>query len=292
MIEDHMNSIFSVIDCYLNNGLTASNDILAFAESTLGIESIKELCHLLTTGDPDVDGLTDLLFSPDLELETSIAPFIPVEGLAPDETLSLTVKILNKHDTVMVTLGDTDVDVPVMLTEPLLDRFIGKLNLDKTSRAMNTGDQLSFFSEEDIISFRVLLRHSRYRANAERDSLIISLLEGLGRITGGTKPAIVHDCLSHLLELLSETPNNSDLSARLSMKMLNYKDMLEKAALFDDYLEKSTMEYLMSQKIQLPTFNVEEIRKKMYLTDLISSAIFGNPADPGREETIFYHESD
>ncbi len=289
MISDHLTSIYSVIDSFFTGGISASDEILSFAESTLGIDPIKDLSSLLSSGDPDLDGLLDLLFSPDQELKMSMEPFIQLEGINADDVSSLRGMILEKHNTVMVMLGVSDINVPVILTEPLLNRFLCKLNLEKSISSMNTGDLPSIFSEEDIMSFRVLLRHSRYHPSAYSDMIIISLLNGLVLITGGHKPVIVHDCLSHLLELFSENPEHGDLRSLLSMKMRYYRDMLEKAAQFGDYLGKYTMEFLMSQKIQPPTINVEEIRKKMHLTDLISTAVFEEPVDDGpRELTVRY----
>lgn len=290
MIPDHLNSIFRGIDCYFNNGISVSTDILSFAETTLGIASIEELGRLLAARDPDVEGLLDLIFSPDRLLSISIEPFIPHEGAKPDDMRALSGMIMNAYNAVMVMIGDTGVSVPVMVTEPLIARFIAKLNMEKPTPFLNTGDIRSCFPEEEIISFRVLHRHSRHRPSAYRDRIIISLLCGLFRISGGSKPAIVHDCLSHLLELFSENPDIDELRSLLSMKMRQYKDMLEGAAQFSDYIKTYTMEFLMSQKIHPPTINTDEIRKKMYLTELISSAVFDEPVEDGpREYTLRYN---
>jgi len=289
MSPDYLNSIFGGIDCYFNNGICVSADILSFAETTLGIASIEELCRLLEALDPDVYGLVDLIFSPDRILSLSIEPFIPLEGVNPDDIRTLSGMILNAYNAVLVRFGDTGVSVPVMVTESIIDGFVAKLNMEKPTPFMNTGDIQSCFSEEDTISFRVIHRHSRHRPSAYRDRIIISLLNGLFRIPGGANPAIVHDCLSHLLVLFCENPDNDELRFLLSMKMRHYRDMLEGAAQFSDYLKMYTMEFLMSQKIHPPTINVEEIRKKINMTELISAAVFDEPVDDGpRAYTLRY----
>jgi hypothetical protein len=271
--------IATVISGFIISGIPAAKDVLSFAESTLGIADVNELVRVLSEADSYGEGLIDLVFSPHQGLRIAIEPFIPPGGLSPEEISIIIGLILHDMKSVRVLIADADITADVALTEPLIGRFMQKLNLRKPLPFRDTDLIFDSLSDEAIVSIRVLIRNSRYQSSPDRDRTIVSLINGLGRMTGGGDTGIIHDSLIQLIELFNENIAIGDFHSFLSVKKHQYAEILEKSARFSEYLSRYSMEFLMSNKIQPPAAGIDEMRKKIYLIDLISTAVFGKPAE-------------
>jgi hypothetical protein len=189
-----------------------------------------------------------------------------------------------------VLLAGTKITAEVALTEQLIGRFILKLNLCKSLPFRNTDIISDCLSDEVIASIRVLVRNSRYRSSPYRDRTIVSLINGLIRMTGGRDPDSILECILQLIELFNDSTADSDLHSLLSVKKHNYLDIIEKSAQFSEYISRYSMEFLMSKKLQPPVAGIDEMRKKIYLIDLISTAVFGRPLEGSPVDVTLHFE--
>lgn len=272
------NSIIKSINHCLHQGINAGKDVISFAESTLGIATIDDLARIISGPDSSDTGLLDLIFSPGNDLRKAIEPHVPLQGLTPDEADAIAGTISGDVHTADVIFAGTGVIVAVNITPALVAGFINKLNLCKVLPFRTPADFPDYLSDETVIALRVLVRTSRYRSVTEHDRAVISLLKGLGRLTGGDDTPLIAECLSLLLELFNENQAARDSSAMLSAEKRRYEDILRKASQFGEYIARYSMEFLMANKVQPPAADIGEIRRRLYLLDLISMAVFERPA--------------
>lgn len=272
------NSIIKSINHCLHQGINAGKDVISFAESTLGIAAIDDLARIMSGPDSNDTGLLDLVLSPDHDLRKSIEPLVPMGGLAPADTEAIAAAITDDIHRVDIIFSDCGVTAAVNLTPALAAGFVKKLNLGKSLPFRSPADFPDYLSDETVIALRVLVRTSRYRSVTEHDRAVISLLKGLGRLTGGDDTPLIAECLSLLLELFNENQAARDSSAMLSAEKRRYEDILRKASQFGEYIARYSMEFLMANKVQPPAADIGEIRRRLYLLDLISMAVFERPA--------------
>lgn len=272
------NSIIKSINHCLHQGINAGKDVISFAESTLGIATIDDLARIISGPDSSDTGLLDLIFSPGNDLRKAIEPHVPLQGLTPDEADAIAGTISGDVHTADVIFAGTGVIVAVNITPALVAGFINKLNLCKVLPFRTPADFPDYLSDETVIALRVLVRTSRYRSGTDHDAVIVTLIKGLGRLTGGDDTPLIAECLSLLLELFNENQAARDSSAMLSAEKRRYEDILRKASQFGEYIARYSMEFLMANKVQPPAADIGEIRRRLYLLDLISMAVFERPA--------------
>ncbi len=286
-----LTSIASTITGYLSRGITAGKDILSFADSTLGIATVDEIICLLSEPELYDGGIVDLVFSRDQSLSLSLEPLIPLHGLSSKDVDALTGLIMQKQKTTDIFFAGTEKSITVELSMSLVKRYIERHNLCRVLPFRGPGDFPGFLSDEAVISIRVLIRNSRYVSFPCHDAFIVSLIEKLCRINRNGDYSLVIDCLEYLLELFNENRSNTDIFGILSARRRRYDDILKNTAYFSEYLHRYSMEYLISQKITPPVADVDSIRKKIYLTDLICSAVFGKPAEAGPDEHTLQYDA-
>ncbi len=274
-----LNHVAAAITEFFSNVITADNDVFTFAESALGISDVEELARRLSDDDSYGDGLVDLVFFPDHKLRLALECLIPLHGFSSEEIGSITGLISTDLKTATVLIKDSCMAANVEITGTIMKRFIGRLNLDIRLPFNGPGDFPESLSDDDIISIRVLVRNARYRPTSERDRVILALIAGLTAMAGESKTELIHDCLKQLLDLFNENRPDSDIFKILSDTKRYFTDLLEKISQFTDFLDRYSMEFLMSKKMQPPVADAEEIRKRMRLLDLICSAVYGRPAD-------------
>ncbi len=286
------NSIVKSINDYLRKGITAGTDVISFAESTLGITAIDDLARIMSGPDSRDNGLLDLVFSPGHDLRKVIEPLVPMEGLAPADADAIAAAVAGDVRRVDVIIAGCGVHAAVNLAPALASDFVRKLNLCKKLPFRSPADFPDYLSDETVIALRVLVRTSRYRPLVGHDSVIIALIKGAGRLGAGDETALMTDCLSLLLELFSENPVMTGSHAMLAAEKKCCEDILQKASLFGEYIGRYSMEFLMANKVQPPAADIGAIRRRLYLLDLISTAVFGRPAggDPG-ELTLQFDRS-
>jgi hypothetical protein len=276
--------IVKSINHYLNNGITAGTDVISFAESTLGIGTIEELARIISGPDSSDNGLLELVLSPDHEIRTTIEPHVPSEGLAPADTDAIAATVAGVLKKINVHVGAAGVAAVVDLSLSIIRGFVNKLNLSKSLPFHSRDDFPDYLTDETVIALRVLVRNSRYRPGSGHDRVIISLIDGLGRLAVGGDTGLILDCLSLLIGLFNGNRADFDIHAMLSAEKKRYEDILHKAYQFSDYCARYTMEFLMAHKVQPPAADTGEIRRRLYLLDLISMAVFDRPANGSPRE--------
>ncbi|HPC42769.1 MAG TPA: hypothetical protein PLD91_17755 [Spirochaetota bacterium] len=271
-------SIAQAIIEFFSKGVTAGKDIVLFAESTLGIGNAAELANLLSEPDSYGEGLVDLVFSPENALRKTIEPHIPFQGLSPSDMDAVAAMVAYNLAMINVIFEGTGITCAVTMNQLLVTEFTRKLNLSISLPFHSRNDFPEYLSDEAVIALRVLVRNSRYRSAAEHDRVIISLLKGLGRPTGGDDMSLIADCLSLLLELFNGSQAACEGYAMLSAEKIRCEDILQKASQFGEYIARYSMEFLMANKVQPPAADIEDIRRKIYLLDLISTSVYGRRA--------------
>ena len=127
--NETVNIIYQAIYEKFNKGFTAGEDVIHFAQSTLGIETIEDIADIMC-GDMDDTGILNLLMVPDLEIRRVVEKSIPPEGMGQDDENLIIVKAVSSIKNTPVVLHGIDsfnVDVPGYIHS----EYVKKLMLTK-----------------------------------------------------------------------------------------------------------------------------------------------------------------
>ena len=276
--NDLLHVIADTIIEYFAHGIMAGDDVVFFADSTLGMTSAENIARLLADADLYGEGLYDLIFTPTPQLRTAIEILIPPEGLSDEARKDINELILISRKNTRICFSKTGHSAIVDLSEPIICRFLTRLNLNKRIVfPLATGTAYAV-NQEFYTRVRVIMRNARYTASPVREKFVAEMIECM--ISNVLiQEEIIIDCLVFMLNLFGEVGQDIEIHSLISEKKRSFVALLADAANFHEYAGRYSMEYLMSQKIQLPVVDPDELRKKIYLTDLICMSVYGTPAD-------------
>jgi hypothetical protein len=275
---DHLHAIADTINEYFDNGIVAGDDVVSFVNSTLGITAEDDIALLLTDIELYGEGLFDLVFTPTPQLRIAIETLIPQEGLTDEACKNLNNLILKDRKNTWIFFGKTGHSLIVDLSEPIIRRFITRLNLHKRIAFTAATGAAYAVNQEFNTRVRVIMRNARYTASPVREKFVAEMIERLKSNVMIQEETII-DCLVFILELFDEIGQDYKIYSMISEKKRTFVSLLADAANFNEFVGRYSMEYLMSQRIQRPVVDPDDMRKKIYLADLICMSVYGIPAD-------------
>jgi hypothetical protein len=279
--DDLIHAIANTITAYFTRGIIAGEDIIFFADSTLGVTDEKDIARLLTDSDWYGDALRDLVFAPTPFLRIAIEMMIPPEGLSGEACKDICGLILSSLKNTCISFGKSGHSIMVNISGAIIARFLGRLNLNKRVILPLVTDTASAHNQEFCARARVIMRNARYRTSPEREKF---LSEMIGRMISDKRfsEETITDCLVFMLSLFEEFGDDSDVYSLISEKKRSFDVQLSDIADYQEYAQRYSMDYLMSQRIHRPAIDHEDIMKKIYLSDLICMSVYDRPADSGK----------
>ncbi|MCP4135602.1 MAG: hypothetical protein GY754_31830 [bacterium] len=280
--QDRIEKIAAKIENFLNIGLEAGEDVLHYARSALGIETVEEVGELLCDEELYGDGIIDLFFFPNESLRLDVEPLVPPEGLSQEAEENLWRCLHEKISTVNVGFVNDSYRTTIPLPGPILRNFIAQL---KPGKKMHPGLYEGFITSEEkekSIGARVRVRNSAYLSTPEREEFLLRMLQSLIRENRVSEEeaaffpdagTLLYEALDFMLKLFTETRTNKDIQDMIIQKRRFWEDSLKTADRFDREYGKLSPEFFMMQKLTPPVVNEEKAQKNICLADLIINLI-------------------
>ena len=275
-MQDDMNNeviiqtIASKIVDFFENGIPAGNGVIRFAKSALGLESVPEICLILSSGDEYCEGLCGLLLYPDDNLRLVIEPFVPAQGLTNDETEKIVGYIAVRLGKVRIIFNDTHQGAEIYLSESIIRTFMQRLNLGKKLDWVVDFSSLSQSAMKIYFTAKATARKSDYHSTPEREKLLCRMAMGLAESGDGIAAL---ESVDFMLRLFGEVKEERDILLMVSEKRNFLEECLNGMIEFRNEMRKSSMEVLMLRRVSAPAMNVEEIRENIRIADNISQSI-------------------
>lgn len=267
--------IASAIADHLRRGITAGEDSLFYARSSLGLESAEEMGALLALGERDESGLAELVFHPDDELRLAVEPLIPEDGLSAEEVRGVAVKEGDLVPRVRVLLPDGCESIMDIAGAPL-ERFVGRLNLHISLGFLSDAPPPhSGAVDAVLLCERVMIRNAGFMKTARREDFL-RRMQGALLMGSCMDAADFLERLDFMLRLFGESPDDRDVCAMIMEKRNALLFEMNRAREYEEARIAMGMEFLMLKRIHPPVFNPDKTESDLRLADAICRVVCGH----------------
>jgi len=255
----------------LSSGISLSEDVIHFIDSTFSNPSLEELQTLLhDESNCEKDSLIELLFFPDEAMQLELEALLETLRLRQqDETqllnflcrepLTTVFRFPQKKDTLNLSLPQDA--VPVFISRLRIAKHLDPKLRDAIDRQA-AGDACR--------RYKVKLRNSGFSAGANKIQFLCDFFEKMQ-----PESHDFNESLDFALSLLDEIDANTELYRALMAKKRFFLRSLEKARQLEKRLEKNNPETLLLEGKPVILVDKADARKKMLIIDRISRAIYG-----------------
>ena len=271
----------------IRHGITLSDAVTHFIDSTFSAPSLEDFRRIID--DPqnaDAETVFELIFFPDLEMQTALEPVLQKTAFTPEDMDAATGWLIAQNPAIPVTFPDGRGSLPVHLTQSSARQLVGRFNITK-----EIDPRLAALLEHvvgdpiDKNRLRVRLRNVRARLSGAACSF---LCDAIQKMYG--KSSFFDDAFTFLLEFFEYADVGQDFYAGLMREKNTILQSIARAEKNEKALFASNAEVLMLKGVHLLSVNIPEARKKITLIDHICINLFGKTEILGpapQEERIF-----
>ncbi len=260
-----LGKILSIIEKKFRDGFGLNEDVIHFAESTLGMD-YDDIVDTVISGDPEGTGIPDLIISPDDGMRKEIERYIPPEGIGAAGRRELLKRAEKSILTAVIKREACNTGISCDLIPGLLARFIRKLILGKKVPC------------KDILSSGAgsgpgntyLLVYMRKVFPDENGLRGLDLCGLIGALAGsGLSEREVRDAMDLLSAVLKKYPGEADIFSMVTAERSFWLKMLERKRFVDDTVVKYSMEFVMMQRINPEIFSARDIKRRIDTAGMI-----------------------
>jgi hypothetical protein len=257
-------NIFNLIEKEFSDGFFLNEEVIHFAQSTLGMER-EELIAAISSGDPEWTGVLDLIISPNHDLKRAVEQYIPSEGINEEDAGYLTDKVHSLVLSTDIKIKGNKSEIKIALFPGLINGYLNKLMLAKE---VPCKEVLTAQGTWEIFNLEILVHLRRRGADIRKRGInicgVITRLRDYGISAAETIKSI---------DLISDTakryPGETDLLSMVAAERSFWQRMREDKKFVDDAVDKYSMEFVMMQKINPGVFSIQDIEKKIVTADQI-----------------------
>ena len=255
----------------LSNGLTLSNDVIHYIDSTFSNPGIDELEEIL--GDDsncEKDSLVELLFFPDEQLQYQLEDLLENRQFEKEDEKEVLDHLCRNPLDVKFRFPENRGSFNLEIPETVAHQFIKRLHIFKQIDPNLLSTIKDNTSAEHKNRFAVRLRNSRLVATDNAVWFLSAFFE-----RWEIKDKDVFKYFDFVLLFLEELQEDEDIFESLMKKKRFYLKHLKRAEKFEEQLQKTNMETLMLKGEIAAFIDKNEAREHMEIIDRISQAVFG-----------------
>jgi len=268
--EEKCERLADEIRSILGDGITLSNDVVHYIDSTFSNPTTKELQTILhDDSNCEKDSLMELLFFPDVSLQLQVEQLL--EDFQLGETDEDKVRDSLCRTPLPVTIrfpedrGSLNLDLP----EAVAAGFISRLRISKHLNRRLREAMDNHVAAEDRDRCKVKIRNSKFTPAEIAIQFLCDFFEKIA-----PQSYDFNECLDFTLLFLDELQEDQDIYRALMAKKRFYLRSLHIAKQLETQLQKNNLETLLSQGKRVLVVDQADARKKMLIIDRISRAIF------------------
>jgi len=255
----------------LKRGITLSDDVIHFIDSTFSNPSIEELQAILQDdSNCEKDSLVELLFFPDETMQVELEELLENLQLNRHDEDNVLDAFCREPMPVTMRLPESRGSLSLSMPNEVAPGFIARLHISKHLDVELREAIDRYAAKNDGIGFKVKIRNSRFSPGPKKIQFLCDFFAKLDPQSHDFKT-----CLEFALALLDDLEKDQDLYPALMAKKRFYLRSLQKAKKQETQLQKSNLETMLSQGKRVILVDQADARKKMLIIDRISRAVFG-----------------
>lgn len=256
----------------VKNGFPMGPEAVHYIESTFSNPSLEELGRILEDeSNCETETLLELIFFPDeifqIGLEEMLERFRFEEK---DESIVAGYLAEYLPHSTVIRFPQTEATLAVRIPEAAAALLVSRLHITRNPDQKLVAAIQAFVEKECRQKFKVHYRNARTRLSDNGLLFLATFLE-----KNPADMTLALDCYDFLLAFLDGLQADDDLYRRLMASKRIYFQHLQKVHRSHEQLEKSNLETFIMQGNRLPYVDKQDVRKKIYLIDCISYAVFG-----------------
>ena len=256
----------------IRRGITISDDVMHYIDSTFSSPSLKEFARILS--DPsncDTEPVFELIFYPDLQMQEKIESILITKTYNKNDVESAAGYLAQKQMPVPVVFPDQRGTLSVLLTDSIIRQFITRLNLTRQIDARLVETLTRFIADEsENLRIRVMLRNCRTDFS---DPVIVFLCTCIEKMYAVS--ISFWTGFTFLLNFFDYTNPEADIYSSLMREKKTILHSIEQAEKNEQALKNNSVEALMLKGINILSIDIADARKKIVLIDHICISIFG-----------------
>jgi len=269
--EKKCNQLAEKIRKILGCGITLENDVVHYIDSTFSNPTTAELETILQDdSNCEKDPLMELLLYPDESIQLRLEALLERLQFSAAEEQFVPYYLFREPIPVRIRFPDDRESLSLIVTEDIACQLITRLHISKhlDGKLLEVINKSAEAETRD--GYKVKIRNSRFSPDQNKIQFLCDFFEKLE----SPNPDF-NTSLDFALSWLDELAENQDLYQALMSKKRFYLRSLQKAKKLETQLLKNNLETLLSQGKRVILVDKEDARKKIWLIDKISRAVFG-----------------
>ena len=269
--EKKCDALVNEICKILDRGITLSNDVVHFIDSTFTNPSISELHSILhDDSNCEKDSLMELLFFPDESMQIQLEELLEKLQMSRLDEKKVSDSLCRESPQVTVRFPEKRGSLILILPQDGAPAFVSRLRISKhLDRKLR--ESINIFADQNIRSrYKVKIRNSRFLPDENKIQFLCDFFEKLE-----PQSLDFNVCLDFTLSFLDELDEDKNIYQALMDKKKFYLRSLQKAEQLQIRLQKNNPETLLLEGKPVILIDQADARKKMLIIDRISRAVFG-----------------
>lgn len=283
--KSEQNDLGDKIAELLQDGITISDDVMHYIDSTFSNPSLEEFHQILS--DPsnfETETVFELIFYPDEKIQEKIESVLKTSHYVAEDIEPTLRYLLEKKIVVPVVFPDRRGSLVVPLPDSAMRQFLTRLNISKhIDRRLEEVLSRFMSDEKDNLRIRVLLRNCRANLSGQACDFLGTCIEKMYSASD-----YFWDALTFLLNFFEYMDPAKEIYLSLMQEKKSILHSIEHAEKIENALKRNSIEALMMKGMNICAINIADERKKTVLIDHICISVFGkteffglaDPADP------------
>ena len=261
------------------DGFLLSSTIMHYIDSTFSNPSINELEEIINDEhNCERDPLVELLFFPDESVQIELEELLEKEDFKKKDEEKVLSYILDKKLAATIRFPESEGSFKFVVPKSFVMQFIYRLNISRklNKRLLKAIDK--FVSDNCRTPVKVRLRNARVELTENEIMFLRSFFEKLK-----VEENYFFKCLDFMLDFFAELKfarlkddglkDDRNILQSLEDRKGFYFQNLQKAARFEELLNKNNMETLISRGVRIPHISKEDAMHNIVIIDAITLAV-------------------
>ena len=253
------------------DGFVLSSNIMHYIDSTFSNPSINELEKIINDEhDCERDPLIELLFFPDESVQINLEELLEKEDFKKKDEEKVLSYMLDKKLAATIRFPESEGSLKFVIPKASAMQFIYRLNISRklNERLIKAIDKFVFDNCRTPVKVR--LRNARVELTENEIMFLRSFFEKLK-----VEENYFFKCLDFMLDFFDGLKDDRSILQSLEDRKGLYFQNLQKAARFEELLNKNNMETLISRGVRIPHISKEDAMHHIVIIDTITLAVYG-----------------
>ena len=259
----------------LEKGIPVSADTLFFLRSTYGIEGEVLERALVDHSFEEWETIIELVFPPTFCIRAAVEPLLNSVKFNRQDQFVVADALAQKVSSVFLILPDAT-RLACAVTDQVCSIFVEKLYIHRCHDEEIVTVLNRCLAPQYAVLALVVMRCKGIKFREDTKDIFLKFVEKLA----GRK-IFPENLVLFLLKLLANIPGSESVEKYLFGQRKYYRKVLQDISDFSKRLEQYGMEYLLMQRYPIPHESEEEMKKNLYLLDMILDSVLEiqDPAD-------------